>query len=65
MRDDVDALARELQRAKTGKGERITANTRMRVAVRLLLKHYSVGDTQAPNGEDELLEAVEKQCTWK
>jgi hypothetical protein len=30
MRDDVDALAQDLQRAKTTKDERITANTVMR-----------------------------------
>jgi hypothetical protein len=36
MRDDVDALARDVQRARTTKDERITANTVMR-AVQLLM----------------------------
>lgn len=64
MRDQVDALAKELQRSRTTKGERITANTVMRVAIRLL-KHHKVGDARAPNGEEELFQAVEKRCPWK
>jgi len=65
MRDKVDSLARELQRSKTSKGERITANTVMRAAIQHLLKHYKVTAADVPNGEDELLEAIEKRCSWK
>ena len=65
MRDKVDALARELQRSKSSKDGRITANTVMRVAIRHLLKHYKVTGADVPNGEEELLEAIERRCSWK
>ena len=65
MRDRVDGLAKELQRSKTGKEERITANTVMRVAIQLLLKHYKLVGGDVPNGEEELLDAIERRCTWK
>ena len=65
MRDKVDALARELQRSKSSKDERITSNTVMRVAIRHLLKHYKVTGSDVPNGEEEFLEAIEKRCSWK
>ncbi len=56
MRDDVERLARELQRTKTSKQERITANTVMRVAIRLLTGHFEVRPGEAPNTEEELFE---------
>jgi hypothetical protein len=65
MRDRVDALARELQRSKTGKSERITANTVIRVAVKHLIRHFSLEGEDIPNDEEELFAAVEKRCTWK
>ena len=65
MRDRVDALAREIQRSKTDKGERITANTVMRVAIQHVLKHFKLTGGDVPNGEDALLAAIEKRCTWK
>jgi len=42
MRDNVQRIAREIQRGKTSKEERITANTVMRVAILLLTKHFKV-----------------------
>jgi hypothetical protein len=48
MRDEVETMARELQRAKTSKDERITANTVMRVAVRLV--HRRIGGALPPDG---------------
>jgi hypothetical protein len=45
---DLDGLARELQAARTHKGERLTANTVIRVAIDVLLEHrdWLVGDTE-------------------
>lgn len=50
---ELDVVARELQAARSHKGERITANTVIRVAVDLVLAHRGrlVGDT-----EEELLD---------
>ena len=65
MRDRVDALARELQRSKSNKVERITANTVMRVAIQHVLKNFKLNGGDVPSGEEELLSAIEKRCTWK
>ena len=54
MRDDVDALARDLQRSKTTKDERITANTVMRVAEQLLIYHSQFKRGDVANSEEEL-----------
>lgn len=45
---ELDVVARELQAARSHKGERITANTVIRVAVDVILAHRSrlVGDTE-------------------
>ncbi|MEU5547181.1 chromosome segregation ATPase [Streptomyces sioyaensis] len=45
---ELDVVARELQAARTHKGERITANTVIRVAVDAILAHreHLVGDTE-------------------
>lgn len=45
---ELDVLARELQAARSRKGERITANTVIRVAVDVILAHREVlaGDTE-------------------
>lgn len=53
MRDEVDELARQLQRAKTSKDERITANTVMRVAIRLLTENFKLRSGEGPNNEEE------------
>jgi hypothetical protein len=58
MRDEVERLARELQRSKTSKGERITANTVMRVALQLLMKNYQFGRGDVANNEGELYDLV-------
>jgi len=62
MRDKADALAKDLQRLRTSKEERITANTVMRVAVKLVLDKFKpgVGESVA-NTEEELFELVRKQ----
>ncbi len=52
MRDDVDALARDVQRARTTKDERITANTVMR-AVQLLMDNYHFERGDVANREEE------------
>src|SRR5262249_5590988 len=59
MRDDVERIARELQRAKTSKLERITANTVMRVAIKTITKRFELKTGQAPNNEEELFNFVE------
>ena len=58
MRDEVDSLARELQRAKLKKEERITANTVMRVAIQLLLARYTFEKGEVANNEEELFRLV-------
>ncbi len=58
MRDQVDSLARELQRTKTSKDERITSNTVMRVAIRHFLDEFKLRKGEEPNGEEELLTLV-------
>ena len=62
MRDKADSMAKELQRLRTSKDERITANTVMRVAVKLVLERFKpgVGETVA-NNEEELFQLVKKQ----
>lgn len=65
MRDDVERIARELQRAKVSKKERITGNTVMRVAIRLITKRFQVNIGEAPNDEEELFDFVEKVLTRK
>lgn len=55
QRDDLTELARDLQDARTSKGERITANTLVRVGVDLLLAHQ---DALVGNTEEELRQSV-------
>jgi len=61
MRDRVNLLAAKLQRKKTDKVERITANTVLRVAVSALLSSFKLEEGDAPNTEDELLELVQRK----
>ena len=58
MRDEIDALARDLQRAKTTKEERITSNTVMRVALQFLMKNYEFESGDVANTEAELYDLV-------
>jgi hypothetical protein len=60
MRDSVETLARELQRRRTRKDERITANTVMRVAINALLDGFELEDGDVVNTEDELLNLVRR-----
>jgi len=60
MRDQVERLARELQRAKISKKERITGNTVMRVAIRLITSRLGLTPGNAPNDEEELFALVKK-----
>ena len=58
MRDDVDAFARELQRSRASKGERITGNTIMRVAIRILLDQIGTKDCSGASSEEELVRII-------
>jgi hypothetical protein len=58
MRDEVETMASELQRAKTSKDERITANTVMRVSVQLVLDHFSPNAGNIANTEQELYQTI-------
>ena len=58
MRDEIDALARDLQRARTTKEERITANTVMRVALQLLMKNHQFERGDVANNEAELYDLI-------
>ena len=58
MRDEVYSIARELQRRKTSKHERITANTIMRVATRLFSSQFDAEHFKSINTEDELFSAA-------
>ena len=60
MRDEVERIARELQRSKTSKGERITANTVMRVAIRLMINSFELKGAAAPSSEEALFEYAER-----
>jgi hypothetical protein len=60
MRDDVERIARELQRSKTSKKERITGNTVMRVAIRIITERFQLTPGQVPNDEKELFEFLER-----
>jgi len=61
MRDSVIALARDLQRAKTTKDERITANTVIRVAVQVLMDNYRFERGDVANTEEELFQLVARK----
>ena len=65
MRDSVIAMARDLQRAKTTKDERITANTVMRVAVQLLMENYQFEQGDVANTEEELFQLVARRLKGK
>lgn len=58
LRDAAEALAKDLQRRRTEKGERITANSVMRVALRVLLDAFDARSAGAINTEEELFEAA-------
>jgi hypothetical protein len=58
LRDRAEALAKELHRRRTQKGERITANTIFRVAIRGMLDTFDPATAAELNTELDLYEAV-------
>lgn len=58
LRDGAESLAKDLQRKRTEKGERITANTVMRVALRVMLDEFDPSAADGVNTEEELYQAV-------
>lgn len=64
LRDHVNALATRLQRTRTEKVERMTANVVMRVAIEVFLEKYDPDDAPVSNTEAGLLEAVRSRLRW-
>ena len=58
-------MARELQRKRSQKNERITPNTVMRVALEFFMDRFSVEQTDRVNTEEELLDAAKQQLSRK
>jgi hypothetical protein len=66
LRDGAESLAREISRRRKIKGgERITANTILRVSLRLLLDNFELSPDDAPNDEEEIFTAVQKRIRVK
>ena len=65
MREGFERMARELQRKRSQKNERITANTVMRVALEYFMDRFSVEQTDRVNTEEELLDAAKQQLGRK
>lgn len=65
LRDGAESLAKELQRKRTEKGERITANTVMRVALRAMLERFQTSEHPNVNTEEELLHAARQAFLTK
>lgn len=65
LRDGAESLAKELQRKRTEKGERITANTVMRVALRVMLQKFDSSAAETVNTEQELYDVVAAQIFTK
>jgi hypothetical protein len=61
MRDRVDAMARELQRVRTKRGESITSNTVMRAALRVVLERVSLQSGDSANTEEEVFALLSKK----
>jgi hypothetical protein len=61
MRDEVNLMATKLQRRKTDKRERITANTLMRVAIQVLLDGFGLEEWDVANDEEELLQLAKSK----
>ncbi len=58
MRDRLNELARTLQRKRRTKGERITPNTIMRVAIESFIAGFEPSQVLGVSSEDELLSNV-------
>jgi hypothetical protein len=61
MRDAVNDFARDLQRRRKDKGERITANSVMRVAIQHFLDNFALEHVQGVNSEEELFARIQSQ----
>lgn len=61
MRDELNDVARKLQRAKTDKTVRITANCVMRAAIQAVLDEVDLFSGEGVNSEDELLLKLKKR----
>lgn len=60
MRDEVDAR-RESTTRKTSTDERATANSVIRVAIRLFLERVRIAKGDGPNTEEEVLDVATKR----
>jgi hypothetical protein len=65
IRDRAEALAKELQRRRTQKTERITTNAVIRVAIRAMLEVFDLPEGAVLNTENELYQAVLSQWSLK
>ncbi len=65
LRDGAEALAKALHRSRTQKGERITANTVIRVALRAMLETFDPVASAGLNTEDEFYELVLRRWSRK
>ena len=61
MRDSLNDIARQLQRLRREKGERITANTLMRVAIQGFIDSFDSKALGGVSSEEELLREVKKR----
>ena len=62
MRDKICTLANHLQQIHSSNKKRITANTVMRVTIKLVLDKFKAGVRESTaNNEKELFELVKKQ----
>src|SRR5262249_30086646 len=65
LRDGAEALAKQLHRSRTQKGERITANTVIRVALRVMLERLQPTESTMLNTEEQLYEFALKRWPRK
>jgi hypothetical protein len=65
LRDGAEALAKQLHRSRTQKGERITANTVIRVALRVMLERLQPTEPTMLNTEEQLYEFALKRWPRK
>jgi hypothetical protein len=65
LRDGAEALAKKLQRSRSQKGERITANTVIRVALRAMLETFDPPSFGLLNTEEEIYDYLLRQRSRK
>ena len=61
MKDELDLLARKLQRRKQNKDYRITGNSVIRCLLRILSERFELRESDVVNSEEELLKLLEKR----